>query len=70
MDQYFREPFSAAVIAAGVVVAYVFLRARMNNEEKLKNSDYFKPAFLVGLLVYFIVSQGQGDSGPVLREPF
>jgi len=42
----------------------------MNNEDKLKNSDYFKPAFLVGLLVYFIVSQGQGDSGPVMKEPF
>jgi len=70
MDQYFREPMSAGVIAAAVVVAYVYLKSKMNNEEKLKNSDYFKPAFLVGLLVYFIVSQGQGDSGPVLKEPF
>jgi uncharacterized membrane protein len=70
MDQYFREPLSAAVIAVAVVVAYVYIRAKMNNEEKLKNSDYFKPAFLVGILVYFIVSQGQGDSGPVLKEPF
>jgi hypothetical protein len=70
MDQYFREPMSASVIAAAVVVAYVYLKSKMNNEEKLKNSDYFKPAFLVGLLVYFIVSQGQGDSGPVLKEPF
>jgi hypothetical protein len=70
MDQYFREPMSAGVIAAAIVVAYVYLKSKMNNEEKLKNSDYFKPAFLVGLLVYFIVSQGQGDSGPVLKEPF
>jgi hypothetical protein len=70
MDQYFREPMSAGVIAAAVVVAYVYLKSKMNNEEKLKNSDYFKPAFLVGILVYFIVSQGQGDSGPVLKEPF
>lgn len=70
MDQYFREPMSAAVIAAALVVAYVYLKSKLNNEEKLKNSDYFKPAFLVGVLVYFIVSQGQGDSGPVLKEPF
>jgi hypothetical protein len=70
MDQYFREPMSAGVIAAAVVIAYVYLKSKLNNEEKLKNSDYFKPAFLVGILVYFIVSQGQGDSGPVLKEPF
>lgn len=69
MDQYCREPMSAAAISVAVVVAYVYLTSKMNNEEK-KNSDYFKPAFLVGLLVYFIVSQGQGDSGPVMKEPF
>lgn len=61
---------SAAVIAAAIVAAYVLIRSKMNNEGKLKNSDYFKPAFLVGILVYFIVSQGQGDSGPILKEPF
>ena len=70
MDQYFREPFSAAVISAAVVAAYVFVKGKMNNEGKTKNSDYFKPAFLVALLVYFIVSHGQGDSGPVMKEPF
>ena len=70
MDQYFREPMSAAAIAAVAVGAYVFIKAKMNNEGKLKNSDYFKPAFLVAILVYFIVSQGQGDSGPIMKEPF
>jgi hypothetical protein len=70
MDQYFREPLSAGVIAAAVVMLYVYLKGKMNNEGKIKNSDYFKPAFLTGILVYFIVSQGQGDSGPVLKEPF
>ena len=70
MDQYFREPLSAAVIAAAVVMGYIFVKSKMNNEGKVKNSDYFKPAFLVAVLVYFIVSQGQGDSGPILKEPF
>jgi uncharacterized membrane protein len=69
MDQYFREPMSAAVIAAAAVIAYIYLTSKLNNDEK-KNSDYFKPAFLVAVLVYFMVSQGQGDSGPVLKEPF
>lgn len=70
MDQHFRDPMSAAAIAAAIVAVYVFAKSKINNEEKMKNSDYFKPAFLVAVLVYFIVSQGQGDSGPVLKEPF
>jgi len=70
MEQYLREPFSAAVIAAAIVGVYIFAKSKLNNEGKMKNSDYFKPAFLVALLVYFIVSQGQGDSGPVMKEPF
>jgi uncharacterized membrane protein YphA (DoxX/SURF4 family) len=70
MEHYFKEPFSAAVIAAAITVGYIFAKAKMNNEGKLKNSDYFKNAFLVGLLVYFIVSQGQGSHEPIMREPF
>jgi len=70
MEQYLREPFSAAVIAAGVTIAYVYGKAKMNNEGAVKNSEFFKPAFLVALLVYFIVSQGQGAQETISREPF
>jgi uncharacterized membrane protein len=70
MEQYFQEPTSAAVIAAAVTIGYVFIRSKMNGDQKIKNSEYFKPAFLVGLLVYFIVSQGQGSHGSVSKEPF
>jgi len=70
MEQYLQEPTSAAVIAAAVTVGYVFIRSKMNGEQKIKNSEYFKPAFLVGLLVYFIVSQGQGSHGQASKEPF
>lgn len=70
MEHYFKEPFSAAIIAMAVTVGYVFVKAKINKEGKLKNSDYFKNAFLVGLLVYFIVSQGQGSHEPIMREPF
>ena len=70
MEQYFQEPSSAAIIAAAATMGYIFVRGKMNGDEKIKNSDYFKPAFLVGLLVYFIVSQGQGSHGSVSKEPF
>lgn len=70
MDQYLREPMSAALIAAAVTMAYVYFRAKMNNEGKLKNSEFIKPGFLVGLLVYFIVSSNQGSHEPLSKEPF
>jgi hypothetical protein len=70
MEHYFKEPFSAAVIAAAATMGYVFVRAKMNGQEKVKNSEYFKAAFLVALLVYFIVSQGQGSHDPIMKEPF
>ena len=69
MDHYFREPMSAAAIAAAATIAYIHVKATMNNE-KLANSAYFKPAFLVGLLVYFIVSQGVGSRETISTEPF
>ena len=70
MDQYLREPMSAAVIAAIATMAYVYIKAKMNNEGKVKNSEYFKPAFLVGLLVCFIVNQGQTSHEAPTKEPF
>lgn len=70
MDHYFREPFSAAAIAGAVTIAYVIIRARMNGEGKVKNSEFMKPAFLVALLVYFIVAQGQAAHEPIMKEPF
>jgi hypothetical protein len=40
------------------------------NKEKLPNSAYFKPAFLVGLLVYVIVQQGAGSKESISHDPF
>jgi len=72
MEQYFREPFSAGIIAAAITMGYIYGKAKMNGQKNLKNSEYTKPAFLVGLLVYFIVSQGQGGYGrdAVTKAPF
>jgi len=70
MEKYFREPWSAALIAAGITEAYVYFKGKMNGEGKLKNSDYAKPAFLVALLVYFIISQGVGQGDMVSTDPY
>jgi hypothetical protein len=69
MDHYFREPFSAAVIAAGITIAYIYAKSKMNGE-KLKNSAYFKPAVLTAVLVYFIVQQGNGQRESIATQPF
>jgi hypothetical protein len=70
MEQYFQEPSTAAIIAAAITMGYIFIRSKMNGDAKIKNSEYFKPAFLVGLLVFFIVSQGQGSNGTVSTDPY
>jgi Na+/pantothenate symporter len=70
MESYFQEPSSAAAIAAVVTIAYIYISSKMNGEGKIKNSDYFKPAFLVALLVFFVVSQGQGSHGSVSKDPY
>jgi hypothetical protein len=69
MDHYFRNPMSAAAIAAGATVVYIHVKSSMN-KEKLPNSAYFKPAFLVGLLVYIIVQQGNASHESISSEPF
>ena len=69
MDHYFRDPMSAASIAAAATMAYIYLKAHMN-KEKLPNSAYFKPAFLVAVLVYIIVQQGVGGRESISTEPY
>jgi hypothetical protein len=71
MEQYLREPFSAAVIAAAITMAYIYGKNRMNNSGKIKNSEMVKPAFLVGLLVYFIMSQSHSyTQDPMIKAPY
>ena len=69
-DHYFREPMSAALIAGIATAAYIHIRSSLNNEKALPNSAYFKPAFLVGLLVYIIVHQGSGHQETISTTPF
>jgi hypothetical protein len=70
IGDYLREPFSAAIFAGLVTAGYVHVKAKMNNEGQLKSSQYVKPAFLVALLVYFIVSSGSGTREKISAEPF
>ena len=70
MDHYFRQPLSAAVIASAVTMAYLYGKNKLNGRTQVPNSEYAKPAFLVALLVYFLVSQGSGHRESVSLEPF
>jgi hypothetical protein len=70
MDHWFREPTTAAVIAGAATVAYVYMKNGLNGEKKVPNSAYMKPAFLVALLVYFVVNYGNGHTESVSREPY
>ena len=66
MDEYLRDPASAALIAA----LYIHGKARLNDEGTLSTSAYAKPAALVGILVYFIISNGLGKRETISTEPF
>jgi hypothetical protein len=70
VGDYLREPMYAALFAGVSTAAYVHIKAKMNNEGKLQTSQYVKPAFLVALLVYFIVSSGSGSREKISAEPF
>jgi len=70
MDQYLRQPISAAAIAAAVTVIYLMGKNKLNGKANAPNSEYAKPAVLVAILVYFIVAQGSGHRESVSLEPF
>ena len=70
ISEYLREPLGASIFAALVTAAYIHIKAKMNNEGKLQTSQYIKPAFLVALMVYFIVSNGSGTREKISAEPF
>jgi hypothetical protein len=60
---------TAAAIGAGATIAYMYAKHGMNGE-KVPNSTYFKPAFLVAILVYVIVNYGHGQKESLSTEPF
>lgn len=68
MHQYLREPLPAAAIAFLATYIYLMFRTRINGEPQKANHYYFKPAFLVSVLVYFIIYFGQTEGEPILSS--
>ena len=59
MRELLRQPMYAAVFAAILTVAFIHIQMKIQGVENVKNSTYFKPAFLIAILVYGIVHFGQ-----------
>jgi hypothetical protein len=70
LSDYLRDPAWAALFAAAVTISYIYAKSHMNNEGQPKTSTFAKPASLVALLVYFIVSQGVATKESILTDPF
>ena len=70
LSEALRDPMSAAVIGGLITAGYIHVKAKMNNEGVLQTHQYTKPAVLVALLVYFIVSQGVDAKESISTEPF
>jgi hypothetical protein len=69
-EDYLRDPAWAGIIAGFITAGYVHFKAKLNNEGKLAMSAYTKPAALVAILVFFIVSNGLGKKESISSEPF
>ena len=67
MYEYLRTPWSAALIAAAVTAGYMHFKFNLNGQKNVSNHEYIKPAFLVGVLVYFIIHLGNTESEPILK---
>jgi len=65
-----RDPAWAGLIAGFITAGYIHFKAKLNNEGKLELSSYTKPAALVAILVFFIVSNGLGKKETISSEPF
>ena len=70
MNEHFRDPLTAAIFAGIITIAYLHLKAKMNNEDTLQMSAYVKPAILNAILVFFIVFNGIGMKETISTKPF
>jgi len=70
LSEQLRDPFTAALIAAGITASYIHGKAYLNNEGKLELHKYTKPAMLNAILVFLIVSNGIGQRETISSDPF
>lgn len=64
-----RDPLWAAATAGAITASYMYITLpRIDGQ--LRNSQWMKPAFLVALLVYMIVSAGIGGKEELLTQSF
>ena len=70
MEQYLKEPIYAGLFGSIVTIIYMHTKARINNEVPPSNSMCFKPAVLVGILVYYIVSMGVAAKETISSDPY
>ena len=69
ISEYIREPTGAAIFAGLVTAGYIHLKAKLNNEGQQPVSTYARPAVLIAILVYFIVSTGSASREKISAEP-
>jgi len=70
ISEQLKEPFGAAVFAGAVTALYIHMKAKLNNEPTPQTSAYTKPAILVAVLVYYIVSSGVAAKETISSDPF
>jgi len=69
-EDYLRDPAWAGLVAGFITAGYIHFKAKLNNEDKLPLAAYTKPAALVAILVFFIVTNGIGKKESISTEPF
>ena len=70
LSETLRDPMGAAMVAAGMTVAYLYINEQLNNEPKKELNAYLKPAVLNAVMVYFIIDQGISQREIISTEPF
>lgn len=59
MRELLRQPAYAAAFAIFATLVFIYAKLKFQGVEDVKNSTYFKPAFMIAVLVYSIVHFGQ-----------